>query len=279
MAHEPGPRPSEATATPLRYRGQDKGKEEERADYEHNRSRSRSRRRIPVRGNSRSISPPIRYRRRWSSPSPDRLEYFDSHHDLFTASTSQQQQKSQDRCVLLGPFTRESYLTTHPASTLDFNTWLPLLALGAPETWPVGLRVPRLAAGAALLPPGPTLKREDGVKPSEAEAELIYLSIQSIISGHGAHTSGIPDLAGNRVTGQSIYRVVKAGSREEAAAQAFYAAGGNRWSTVFTCVVANEAKSSGRVLICDEERYERVNSLEELVGALRENRAGMRVFY
>ncbi|KAL4945296.1 hypothetical protein BDV06DRAFT_219409 [Aspergillus oleicola] len=335
--------------------------EEELADLEagqrpnrshSSRSRSNSRKRLRARRDSRSISPA--FRQRYRSPSPPRLECFTSHTDLFSTPNSQAKNKGgveagvQDRCVLLTPFMREAYITTHPATNLDFTTWLPLLALGAPETWyafgvaeapiqmsarqpllapqsvsltpqkeprPVGLRVPRISAGAALLPPAPSapvkkdpfdtipvpIKNEGGTKPPPAgsgssSSELIYLSIQSTITGVGTHRpdrfsysspdrSGLPDVAGSSITGQSIYCVVRAGSREEAAAQAFYAAAGNRWSTLFTCVVLDpssvgERRLSGRVLVCDEDKYRRVASVEELVaGDAAQKGSRMKVFY
>ncbi|KAL4792269.1 hypothetical protein BDV19DRAFT_368840 [Aspergillus venezuelensis] len=187
------------------------------------------------------------------------------------------------------------------------STKQPLLApqnvslLPQKEPRPVGLRVPRIVAGAALLPPPPApvplkndpfdntpIKNEDGPKPRR---DLIYLSIQSTISGTGTHRpdrysysspdrSGLPDMAGSSITGQNVYRVVRAGSREEAAAQAFYAAGGNRWSTLFTCVVVDEGRGSGRVVVCDEDVYRRVGSVEELGGGGGgEKGSTMKVFY
>ncbi|KAL4950626.1 hypothetical protein BDW69DRAFT_171736 [Aspergillus filifer] len=310
-------------------------------------SKSNSRIRLRARRDSRSISPV--YRRRYRSSTPPRLDCFTSHSDLFSTLAAELEDKDgiqgRDRYILLTPFMRETYITTHPATNLDFSTWLPLLALGVPETWyafgiseqsiqmsskqpllaprgvsllpqkeprPVGLRVPRIVAGAALLPPlsglstvkkdlfddipGP-VKDEDGtaINPPSTEKNLIYLSIQSTISGVGTHRpdrftysspdrSGLPDLAGSSTTGQNIYRVVKTGSREEAAAQAFYAAGGNRWSTPFTCVVVDEGRLSGRVLVCDEDVYTRVGNLEELVEVGGESeqegkRGRMKVFY
>ncbi|KAL4962224.1 uncharacterized protein BDV14DRAFT_110902 [Aspergillus stella-maris] len=305
------------------------------------RSRDNSRIRLRARRDSLSISPP--FRRRYRSPSPPRLECFTSHSELFSTLTSKPEAsgkdavETRDRYILLTPFMRETYITSHPASKYDFSTWLPLLALGVPETWyafgvseqpiqlstkqpllapqnvsllpqkeagPVGLRVPRIVAGAALLPPPPTpipvnkdpfddndtpVKNEDGSKPRR---DLVYLSIQSTISGTGTHRldrysysspdrNGLPDLAGSSITGQNIYRVVRAGSREEAAAQAFYVAGGNKWSTLFTCAVIDEGRGSGRVVVCDEDVYRRVGSVEELGGSGGGGEKGsrMKVFY
>lgn len=263
-----------------------------------------------------SYSPPyVRRRRRIFSPSPPRLPYVSSHHELFASEDSQSgSQSQQDRCVYLVPYSREAYITTHPATQYDFTQWLPLLALGATETWyrfstakdkivytnqslpllappnpnlvplsdpkPVGLRLARIAATAALRPPSPPsvpVKYEDGSKP--AQPNLVYLSIQASITGYTNRFNDrwdhpdrdlpdrhLPDLADNSLIGQNIYRVIRCGSREEAASRAFYDAGGNRWSTVFTCAVVAGARSlSGRVMVYDAEAYERVSSVEELV--------------
>ncbi|KAL2827675.1 hypothetical protein BJY01DRAFT_135806 [Aspergillus pseudoustus] len=287
------------------------------------------------RGRTRRI--PLRRRRDFSaasstySPSPTRspaLEVVSSHTELFAPSRTTST-PTPDRLVLLGPFTRPAYITTHAASRYDFTHWLPLLALGAPETWyafsnndsvistslkqpllaapntylrplgdprPVGLRIPRISANDPLHPhhsslSAPKLKTEAEASPAagQQDLDLIYLSIQSSITGHTTHRSGrwvspergmMPDLAGSGTTGSSIYRVVRCGSREEAATQAFYAAGGNRWSTLFTCVVVDDGHRalSGRVLVLDGEGYERVRSLGELVEG-EGKRGKIRVFY
>jgi hypothetical protein len=119
---------------------------------------------------------------------------------------------------------------------------------------------------------------------------LIYVSIQQSVTGltnqrAGRWVSpdrhGLPDIAGISVIGQDIYRVVRTGSREEAAAQAFYAAAGNRWSTIFTCAVVGGKRSlSGRAMVLDAEGYERVHSLQELVDLEGEREGGkIRVLY
>ncbi|KAJ0417148.1 hypothetical protein BJY00DRAFT_316105 [Aspergillus carlsbadensis] len=293
------------------------------------------RRRIPYRNRSRDFSPRFSPRSPAYSPGPARdeetLEVVSSHTELFTPAPGAAAQAQAttaapiDRIVLLTPFTRPAYITTHPASHYDFTRWLPLLALGVPETWymfsntdtlistslnqphlapattslkplqdprPVGLRLPRIAANDPLHPPHSTasltpIKSDSGPLPPP---DLIYFSIQSSITGHTTNRSGrwvspdrgmMPDLAGPGAgtTGATIYRVVRCGSREEAAAQAFYAAGGNRWSTLFTCVVVGGKRVlSQRVLVADGEGYERVQSLGELVEDGEGNRK-IRVFY
>ncbi|KAL5332128.1 hypothetical protein BJX70DRAFT_393216 [Aspergillus crustosus] len=282
--------------------------------------------RIPIRRRSRSSRTPSpansaicflhhpKPRLRVESPyPPSSFPEVSSHTDLFTLDNAQN--PNLDRIVLLNPFNREAYITTHAATHVDFTTWLPLLALGAPETWytfnvsetpistapyqplispshtvlkplgeprPVGLKVPRIAASAAL--------QHSATR--NTEQNLLYLSIQTTISGLATNRNGrwvspdrfgLPDQAGNSTTGQNIYRVVKAGSREEAAAQAFYNAGGNRWSTVFTCVVAINYQTRGAML--DAERYVRVGGVEELGGGdgegseKKEDGGKVRVFY
>jgi hypothetical protein len=300
------------------------------------------RRRIPYRNRSRDFSPRFSPRSPAYSPAPPRdeetIEVVSSHTELFTPTPNLSEAQAQaqagatpataplDRIVLLTPFTRPAYITTHPASHYDFTRWLPLLALGVPETWymfsntdtlistslnqphlappntslkplqdprPVGLRLPRIAANDPLHPSHSAssltpIKTESGTLPPP---DLIYLSIQSSITGHTTNRSGrwvspdrgmMPDLAGNGTgtTGASIYRVVRCGSREEAAAQAFYAAGGNRWSTLFTCVVVGGKRVlSQRVLVADGEGYERVSSLGELVEGTEGENGKIKIFY
>lgn len=297
---------------PEREREQEREREisPDRISEDQEPERDRRTRRIPVRGRD-SYSPPYIRRRYRFTPSPPRLPFIFSHHDLFAGGDPQYESHSQqDRCVYLVPYDREAYITTHPATHYDFTQWLPLLALGATETWykfstakdkivytnqslpllappnpnlvpladprPVGLRLVRIAATAALRPPSSPpvpVKYEDGSKPTQPD--LVYLSIQASITGNTTRLNdrwdhpdrNLPDLADNSLVGQNIYRVIRCGSREEAAAQAFYYAGGNRWSTVFTCAVVAGARSlSGRVMVYNAEAYERVSSVEELVG-------------
>ena len=65
------------------------------------------------------------------------------------------------------------------------------------------------------------------------------------------------------VTGMPIYRVVRSGSRQAAASQAFYTAGGSGWSTVFTCVVADKVEAEG--IPPAAKLFQRVKSLGELI--------------
>ncbi|KAL3470798.1 hypothetical protein BJX99DRAFT_238757, partial [Aspergillus californicus] len=80
----------------------------------------------------------------YSKPKPS-IELISSHTELFAPnppnppsqpqSQPRSQPQPQDRIVLLAPLHNDTYITTHPATSFDFTTWLPLLAVGAPETW------------------------------------------------------------------------------------------------------------------------------------------------
>ncbi|KAL2864314.1 uncharacterized protein BJX67DRAFT_383789 [Aspergillus lucknowensis] len=155
---------------------------------------------------------------------------------------------------------------------------------------PVGLKVPRLSASTPLRPSTLTHVKADAGTTQQPRATLIYLSIQQSITGYDTSRNGrwvspgrdrLPDLAGRSATGQNIYRVVRTGSREEAAAQAFYHAGGNRWSTIFTCVVVGgKGGLSGRAVALDADGYERVASLEDLIESDGVGQDGkIKVFY
>ncbi|KAL3457944.1 hypothetical protein BJX64DRAFT_267836 [Aspergillus heterothallicus] len=304
-------------------------------------------RRVPLRRPRRDFSPASSTYSRSPTRSPP-LDLISSYTELFTSpSQTATATLIPDRIALLSPFSRPAYITTHPASRADFTHWLPLLALGAPETWytfspseisistststapghfplltpppphhhyhtylkplsdprPVALRMPRITANAPLHPdsPLPPTKSSSSSSTKDGPAQppdLIYLTIQSSISGHTTNPRGgrwispergmLPDLARSAgVAGTSIYRVVRSGSREEAGAQAFYAAAGNRWATVFTCVVVLNGDGDGGsgLLGVDAGGYERVGSLEELVsekdlGVSREGEGRRRrVFY
>ena len=60
--------------------------------------------------------------------------------------------------------------------------------------------------------------------------------------------------------GTPIYKVVKSGSRDAAATQAFYDAGANGWSTLFTCAVRSDVDWA----IAAEEGFRRVDELWKL---------------
>ncbi|KAF2125085.1 hypothetical protein P153DRAFT_120294 [Dothidotthia symphoricarpi CBS 119687] len=115
---------------------------------------------------------------------------------------------------------------------------------------PIGLETPRVWASAALTTPTDddvetcTAGHAADARISEscqqcvndrAEAldntSLVYCLVLSTCQAsdpyvHGAHFNG-----------RQIYKLVKCGSREAAVAEAFYAAGVNGWSVVFSCVM------------------------------------------
>ncbi|GES65989.1 hypothetical protein ATEIFO6365_0012038000 [Aspergillus terreus] len=230
---------------------------------------------------------------------PKPLEAISSHQDLICSSPT------KDRFVTLVQFINEAYITSHPATPTDFRHWFPLLASARTECWyafvsdearphpadcslqrppepalrvqsdarPVGLFMPWVATGAALQACLPDVS---------GHPPLIYLSVQQALMGrprerprYGRDLSPMPEMAVVGPTpGQPIYRVVRTGSRDAAAAEAFYHAGANRWSTVFTCVVKDVADGPAYPRW---DSYERVGSLEELVECTDEEK--FRVFY
>ncbi|KAF2733316.1 hypothetical protein EJ04DRAFT_274927 [Polyplosphaeria fusca] len=74
--------------------------------------------------------------------------------------------------------------------------------------------------------------------------------------------------------GRQIYRLVKCGSREAAVAEAFYAAGVQRWNVVFSCVM-----KLGETF--EERRFAIAERVEELWQLAEESKDGskVRVFY
>ncbi|GAB1213230.1 hypothetical protein ATERTT37_002379 [Aspergillus terreus] len=138
---------------------------------------------------------------------------------------------------------------------------------------PVGLFMPWVATSAAL---------QACLPDASDHPPLIYLSVQQALMGrpreryrYGRDLSPMPEMAAvGAVSGQPIYRVVRTGSRDAAAAEAFYHAGANRWSTVFTCVIKDVADGPA---YSRWDSYERVGSLEELVECTDEEK--LKVFY
>ena len=271
-------------------------------DVEDRHRRARPRRRLsysPV----RIYSPePIIIRNRSPSP-PRRsmINEVSSHLELIPALKAQAAETKGDvpldRSVRIEPFHSKVYVTTHAATPVDFRHWLPLLAYATPERWygftdaksldllvdllagvpamtakcmlpPVenaralALNVPAVAASAALR-----LEPEDG----EEDISLLYLSVQkSIIAPQDSNEwydrgrRQVPDMAREgSVIGMPIYRVVRSGSRQAAASQAFYTAGGSGWSTVFTCAVADKVEAEG--IPPAAKLFQRVKSLGELI--------------
>lgn len=203
-------------------------------------------------------------------------------------------------------------MITHPATSVDFGYWFPLLAQALPEQWysyplaspndfgrmdftflsqvvdprPVGLSVPMVTATAALQAPLPQTNAD-----SDSDPALLYLSVQQSTAGLSPQDDDDDSspVIWNRdrrrrnrnrrfyyrsnpptVTGPSLYRVVRAGSRE---------AGVNRYSTVFSCVMRHDEwmeAERGKGLV--PWRFERVGETSGLWGERRKD-GGLRVFY
>ncbi|KAF9894131.1 hypothetical protein FE257_009104 [Aspergillus nanangensis] len=216
-----------------------------------------------------------------------------SHHELFSST------ETNDRVVYIQPFRRNVYITSHSPAPVDFRHWFHLLTTAVPDSWysfvpadalqipgqgalhrpppyalklqweprPVAFKFPSIAASSALKP---TADEPTDLPP------LVYLSVQQSVTGRrndGRYYS--PDRRNQPDASQSIYRVVRAGSRDHAAAQALYHAGMTRWSTVFTCVVKDTDVQPRYNQI---NAYERVQSLQQLVDT-EDTPEKMLVFY
>ena len=272
-------------------------------DVEDRHRRARPRRRLsysPVR--IYSPQPLILRNRSPSPPHRSMIDEVSSHLELIPALKDQAAKPNGDvpldRSVRIAPFHRKVYVTTHAATPVDFRHWLPLLAYAIPERWygftdaesldllidmlvgvpamtakhmlpplkkscALALNMPAVAASAALR-----LEPEDG----EEDISLLYLSVQKSIVApqdynewydHGGRRQVSDMVREGSVTGMPIYRVVRSGSRQAAASQAFYTAGESGWSTVFTCVVADKVEAKG--IPPAAKLFQRVKSLRELV--------------
>jgi len=224
------------------------------------------------------------------------IDEVSSHLELIPALKAQAAEPKEDvpldRSVRIAPLHRKVYVTTHAATPVDFRHWLPLLAYAIPERWykftdagsldlpidllvgvpamtakhilppmedacALALNVPAVAASAALR-----LEPEDG----EEDISVLYLSVQKSVTTlqdsnewYDRGRRQVPEM----VREVPIYRVVRSGSRQAAASQVFYTAGGNGWSTVFTCVVADKVEAKG--IPPAAKLFQRVKSLRELV--------------
>ena len=155
---------------------------------------------------------------------------------------------------------------------------------------PVSLETPRVWASAALVTPSDDDVYDCGKEHNtdgEADASetfegacpvctdeksealdgtsLVYCVVLSTCQAsepfvHGAHFNG-----------KTMFRVVRCGTREGASAEAFYAAGVNGWSIVFSCVFREGEKVGGKV--------RRVEELWELGEEDEGVEEGARVFY
>ncbi|KAL1598866.1 hypothetical protein SLS60_008009 [Paraconiothyrium brasiliense] len=151
---------------------------------------------------------------------------------------------------------------------------------------PVSLETPRIWASSALVTPtdddlfdctaGHTIDDAfSGACPictdEKSEAldgtPLIYHVVLSTCQAsepfiHGAHFNG-----------RQIYRLIRCGSRDAAAAEAFYASGVNGWSVVFSCVMRADDELEG-----SEGKIKRVDELW-MLGEDEEDDDCTRVFF
>ncbi|KAJ9635894.1 hypothetical protein H2199_008247 [Coniosporium tulheliwenetii] len=104
------------------------------------------------------------------------------------------------------------------------------------------------------LPPHKSLK--------SARNELAYYSIVSTFEDK-IDPYGVSPMIAQLSRDTTIFKVVKMGSREAAASQAFWNAGAKGWSTVFTCAVKEDAEL---VKIKDHE-FVRAEQCSEVVGS------------
>ncbi|KAJ9620467.1 hypothetical protein H2203_007673 [Taxawa tesnikishii (nom. ined.)] len=113
--------------------------------------------------------------------------------------------------------------------------------------------------------------REERRLPLSDERALTYYSVVQSYQGHAPYRGDVfvvpaPGDDKGIEAGLPIYKVVRTGSRQAAAAQAFYDAGANGWSTVFVCAV-REGQDVGSM--CDEYGHlgmaKHAESMDELV--------------
>lgn len=96
-------------------------------------------------------------------------------------------------------------------------------------------------------------------------SSVVYISVVQTIQDHHNPVNGIspPFSTPGSATAAlctPLYKIVKSGSRDAAATQAFYDAGANGWSTVFTCAIRSDVDWA----IAVEEGIRRVDELWKL---------------
>ncbi|KAF2181480.1 hypothetical protein K469DRAFT_691967 [Zopfia rhizophila CBS 207.26] len=142
--------------------------------------------------------------------SSDQLEEISTHTALIPIRYSGDTMLDVDRILRIVPFKRNVFTMMHRTRKADFMEHEWIIRYGNPEVW--------VWASPAL-----TIPMDDD--------DLVYYIVLSTWHAsdsfvHGAHFNG-----------RQIYNLVKCGSREAAAAEAFYAAGVNGWNVAFSCVV------------------------------------------
>lgn len=108
--------------------------------------------------------------------------------------------------------------------------------------------------------------------PRSEITQLVYLSVvQSFQSGAGFD----PD------AGRPIYKVVKTGSRQAAAAQAFFDAGASGWSTVFACAMPASVSLmvGARVQVGEDVEVPHAKTMDEVLVHESHERNWMRVLF
>ncbi|KAK0837765.1 hypothetical protein LTS02_017907, partial [Friedmanniomyces endolithicus] len=116
------------------------------------------------------------------------------------------------------------------------------------EATPSALNCPRICVTKAISSPmGPDCQLTDALlackvaDASNMEGDLRYISVVQASKKSLEHPGSSPygclpnSEDSQALVGASVFELVTTGSQESAAAQAFYDAGTNGWSTVFTC--------------------------------------------
>ncbi|KAF2113446.1 hypothetical protein BDV96DRAFT_125151 [Lophiotrema nucula] len=211
------------------------------------------------------------------------------------------------RMVRMPLFKRCIFITLSRAYRADFEEYLWLIERGTPETWyfkpqkqplrdlevfdssmrqPTMLDTPRVWASAALTTPtdddiydcmaGHSLDQEyigachqctDEKSEALDNTDLVYYAIVSTNSQHSP-------MYGSNKEGKQIYKLIRCGSRESAAAEAFYHAGVRGCSIVFSCVFRFGETPDDK----PKAVVERVDELWKLAEEAEDN-SKIRVFY
>ncbi|KAF2181246.1 hypothetical protein K469DRAFT_729439 [Zopfia rhizophila CBS 207.26] len=193
--------------------------------------------------------------------SSDQLEEISTHRALIPIRYSGDTILNVDRILRIVPFKRNVFTMMHRTHKADFMEHKWIIRYGNPEVWyerPGRAMIKHMSfletSGCVTdASPALTTPMDDDIynctaghsldgdytgachqctdEKSEAEQDLVYYIVLSTwqasdVFVHRAHFNG-----------RQIYKLVKCGSREGAAAEAFYAAGVNGWNVAFSCVV------------------------------------------
>ncbi|KAF2201074.1 hypothetical protein GQ43DRAFT_395063 [Delitschia confertaspora ATCC 74209] len=204
-------------------------------------------------------------------------EVISSHAALIPVQYSEESIPEMDRVVRIIPFNRNAFVTMHCAKTVDFGEFQWILKYGEPGLWyerpsrqtlwkmtplaaekqldglpavesprPVTLDTPRVWASAALTTPTNddlydcTIHRAEGNPCQQCtddradvvdSCDLVYYVVISTFQAND------PFIYGAHFNGKPLYKYIRCGSREVAAAEAFYTTGMDGWSVLFSCVM------------------------------------------